>query len=133
MNTFCYMRARLARTALTRTGVFLLLLVLLSSGILIKRYAPRSGKNRKATLSKLIVIADKVKVWRQVKGTWPMSVDQLVQAGMDGSFASDGWGNPIHFKQIDAANGSSIVIISFGSDGMAGGVGDASDIECAVK
>lgn len=71
----------------------------------------------------------------RVQGAWPASVQQLVarpdSAGFMAIFlrggTNDSWGNPIFFEPFDVKRGYGR-IISYGADGLPGGLGSGRDL-----
>ncbi|HEY1789267.1 MAG TPA: type II secretion system protein GspG [Verrucomicrobiae bacterium] len=84
--------------------------------------------NQWRTRQELESISNAIAMYGQEFGTAPASLEQLATNGNGGSFwasyGRDCWGNPLVFYW----NGTNSVVMSYGRDGMPGGVGEDCDL-----
>jgi general secretion pathway protein G len=68
------------------------------------------------------------KSFHRITGRFPSQAENfypLLQVGLLKEFPRDPWGRPYQYRMSDKGNG---YIMSYGSDGMSGGSGDAADL-----
>ena len=81
------------------------------------------------TRDRVTKAAEMSKVFWMRKSSWPTNLDQLVRSGfLKSGDTNDGWARPLLYRpyKTSVMCGS---VLSYGSDGQPGGVGQAADIE----
>lgn len=130
------------RSVRRRSGFTLieLLIVIVIMGLLYSLVAPAMFSKVDSTKVKgaqiqLEMLRTSMEAFRLDMGDYPTSLGQLREssgAGWDGpylpkSVPKDPWGND-YFYKVPGDSGVAFKLMSFGKDGLEGGVGDAADI-----
>jgi hypothetical protein len=86
------------------------------------------------TTARLMDLAFVCKEYRRRHGAWPSSITALTNVISVGgpSNVLDGWGRAIRLIPQPGSKGRVIELISYGADGLPGGVGSNVDVICQL-
>lgn len=117
-----------------------LLIVIVIVGLLASLVAPEmfskvDSSRVKTATAQMELLETSLNTYRLDMGRYPDNLDQLIASdskNWDGPYLPkevplDPWGNP-YVYQVNNENGASFSLMSYGSDGRAGGEGDDADI-----
>lgn len=116
-----------------------LLIVMVILGLLASLVAPQMfGKVASSKIqtaeTQMELLSTSLDMYRLDVGSYPTELSELIKSSASNwqgpylpkDVPNDPWGNPYHFK-VPGENGE-FDLVSYGSDGKAGGEGEASDV-----
>ena len=101
--------------------------VLLALCFLVPVARPALGQERAAQTEELFLqISSQLEEYRLANGEYPRHVPKDFL--WDGSNLLDPWGRPFYYYRIPPMVGGGFVLVSYGADGKAGGMGVGEDV-----